>query len=244
MRRETLLLAAFLVGPSRHAAAEAPPSPPSPAAAPRPSIALVSAITALKAGDLQQARTALESIPSDDPHYAMALHNLGIVLGQLGEHAAAVTRFQALTDLAPGDHEAWTNLGWARYENGDFAAAATAARSAIERGATDPRVLFNLGLFSAAAGDPAATLESYRKALASPETASRFDEAGDDLKALARKQPDNRAVSFAQALLRHSVGDAKGTRELLEDVLADQSSASLHAAAREILATLPMPAAN
>ena len=58
-------------------------------------------VAALKAGSLDEAEAAFRSVLRDGGERAFVHHNLGIVLQQRGQHAAAIAEFHAPASLDP-----------------------------------------------------------------------------------------------------------------------------------------------
>ena len=105
-------------------------------------------------------RHALSVAPS-----AVAHANLGLVLAQRGQAAAAIPHYHAALIIQPRYPEAWSNLGLAQLEGGDRAGAERSLREAIRLKPTFSAAWSNLGLTLARRGETAPAIAAYREAL-------------------------------------------------------------------------------
>lgn len=70
-----------------------------------PQLQLLVTATQRSTGQLEEAQASLESLIEEHPAFAAAHHELGLVLGQQGDHATAMQAFQRTLELDP-DHPA------------------------------------------------------------------------------------------------------------------------------------------
>src|SRR3954465_12262670 len=73
-----------------------------------------------RAGNLDAAAAAYSHILADAPNHAGALHLLGVVSGQKGDHWTALHLIQQALRFEPDSPEAHYNLGFNLEKLGDF----------------------------------------------------------------------------------------------------------------------------
>lgn len=84
--------------------------------APAPVRALfIRAVTLHRSGDLPRARDVYLELLREQPRHSDALHLLGVVAAQMGNHADAVSLIQRAIELDPANAAAFGNLGSAYY---------------------------------------------------------------------------------------------------------------------------------
>jgi tetratricopeptide (TPR) repeat protein len=117
------------------------------------------------AGDLvATARVCLDIIRNDPCHFD-ALHLLGVVCTNRGQHADGVSYLSRARSLRPDHARLQVNLGSAYGAVQRFDQAADCYRRAIAMGHGDAGVLNNLGLALLGLNENAAAIETYRQAL-------------------------------------------------------------------------------
>jgi len=99
----------------------------------------------LEASVPDQARDAYRRTLELEPTHIDARLNLGRVLHESGQLAAAEAHYRAAIDLRSDDGTAWFNLGVALEDQGKSADAIEAYRLAIELEPSSPDAYFNLG---------------------------------------------------------------------------------------------------
>lgn len=92
-----------------------------------------------------QARDAYRRALELDPSHIDARLNLGRLLHEAGQLAAAEAHYRAAIDQRPDDGTAWFNLGVSLEDQGRHADAVEAYRLAIELEPTSPDAYYNLG---------------------------------------------------------------------------------------------------
>jgi predicted O-linked N-acetylglucosamine transferase (SPINDLY family) len=125
------------------------------------------------AGDLTRASALYQRILESDPTNADALHLLGVVAHQRGEHEDAVTQIKQAIRIKPRVAAYHNNLGEALRALGQLAAATAAYREALRLRADFAEAHNNLGLALHQQGELAEAAASFERALAlspDPET--------------------------------------------------------------------------
>jgi predicted O-linked N-acetylglucosamine transferase (SPINDLY family) len=89
------------------------------------------ALQHLQARRLVEARALFQQIVERQPHHAQALHGLGVIALQQGNHQAAIELLSRAVGANPGFAEAYTNLGSALVASGQITQAIAAYRQAI-----------------------------------------------------------------------------------------------------------------
>ena len=123
-------------------------------------------VTAHQAGDLAAAERSYRAVLAHHAGQADALHLLGVICDQRGEHETAVDLIQRAILQSPQAAEFHGNLGTALLALNRIEAAEGAYRRAIS---LDPDYVeghYNLGNLLRGAGDAAAAREQFEKALA------------------------------------------------------------------------------
>ncbi len=104
------------------------------------------AVSALQAGNYEQAEAALQSFVTEYPGYANAYVNLAIVVAQRGDNEAAVRLLQHAIEVDAGNVYALNRLGLIRRQQGEFAAAEQAWLEATRVNPDYPNAWYNLGV--------------------------------------------------------------------------------------------------
>ncbi len=97
-----------------------------------------------EAGKLAQARAGFERILKKNPREVNALHYLGVVLHQQGQHGKGARLIQKAIEIYPKHWVAYSNLGGIYYKTGQFENAARAFSKVIELQPSDVRAYINL----------------------------------------------------------------------------------------------------
>lgn len=118
-------------------------------------------------GRLEQAREIYSSVLESDPACVDALHFLGLIAHQQGDHAEAVKRIGEAIAAAPHLPYPHSNLGLALHALGRDAEALASYDRALAIKPDYAEALCNRGNSLAALGRPAEALASYDRALAS-----------------------------------------------------------------------------
>jgi tetratricopeptide (TPR) repeat protein len=117
--------------------------------------------------DLKGAREAFEAAislaPSEEP---LPHFNLGMMLLESGDPAAASGFLKRASGLAPGDSEIRLALARARFSAGRYAQAAEVYRKIVEDDPSHFRAVYNLAYSLERTGSPSEALSTYEKALA------------------------------------------------------------------------------
>lgn len=95
-----------------------------PAASQPPDPDLARALSAHKAGSLDEAAAAYRHFLAKHPNSVEARSNLGAVLARQGRYAAAITEYRRALQLAPANTGIALNLALAHYKSGDIPQAA------------------------------------------------------------------------------------------------------------------------
>lgn len=117
-------------------------------------------------GQLAAAEAGYRAVLREDPAQPDALHLLGLIAYQTGQHQRAVELIGRAVALAPDLAAAHTNLGNALLALGRAAEAKEAQRRALALAPEDPQVLANLGTAHLALREYREAAECYGAALA------------------------------------------------------------------------------
>jgi len=158
------------------------------------------AIRALKAGDYDSARAALQALLEKSPRDADATFRLGLVGHHQGDYEAAEASYVRATELSPNDPRPLNNLALIALHNNDRAAALQHLTAARQRAPRDPDVLTNLARISE---DPEQALALYAAALDA--------------------RPQHGPARLGRAQLRVERGDLPGAHADLQSLLADDA---------------------
>jgi predicted TPR repeat methyltransferase len=119
-----------------------PPQPPAPT--------LQGAIAMHRQGELDAAEALYRDLLAAEPRNADAMHFLGLLMRQRGNHAEAIDLMSAAVTAAPDYVSAHNNLGNLLCESGRLADARRHFERALELEPRDVRVLNNLGTIASA----------------------------------------------------------------------------------------------
>ena len=157
--------------------------------------AFSAAIAAHRAGRLDEALALYDRAIARGERRSGAFTNIGAILRQRRQYAAAAAAHRKALELAPGEAEVLNNLGWSRLLRGDWANALAPLEEAARLAPKNRRVANNVELARAAL---AADLPQRRPGESEDDWAMRLNDAG----VVARLQGDRaRAVAaFAQAI--------------------------------------------
>lgn len=100
--------------------------------------ALQQAIAHHQAGQLLEAERLYRAVLQIEPDQAIANHNLGLLLGQIGEHAAALPYLQAALKVDPNEGQFWLSCADALLAAGQAQDALDTLHSAMQRGLDTP----------------------------------------------------------------------------------------------------------
>ena len=146
---------------------------------------LEGAIAHHRAGRLQEAETVYAALP-DNPD---ALHLLGVIASQRGQHGLAVQRIGAAIALNPGQAGYYCNLGSAYQALDQLDDAIASYRKALSLSPDYALALNNLGNALNDAGKPDDAIASFQRALAlQPDYAEAHSNLGSLFKALGRNE--------------------------------------------------------
>lgn len=160
---------------------------------------LQAAIQQHQLGRLQEAGRIYQSILARNPNHPDALHLLGVVAHQFGQHAQAVEWITRAIDLRPNVAAYYANLAEVRRALGQFDQALECCRIALKLQPEYPEAINNLGLALLQSGKPEEAIEHFRAALSLRPS---FAMAHNNLANALRSQGDTAAAleQFRQAL--------------------------------------------
>jgi protein O-GlcNAc transferase len=157
------------------------------------------AIEHQKAGQLQQAEAIYRQILAREPGNPQALHLLGVIALQEGQHGVAQKLIEQAITLKPDYGEAYNNLGLVLQNQGRMQDAARAFRRALELTSADPEILINLGNVFRVRGDLGDAAAAYKQALVlAPDFALAHSNLGTTY--MAQGAYDEAVACFKQAL--------------------------------------------
>ena len=141
----------------------------------------------------EPARAAYLAALNIKPDYHAALHNLGVVLDELGQFHEAIDRYQDALKLVPDAEETLNSLGWVLIKVGRNADALAALNRALELAPNHLKAITNRGLVYVA-------MQRFREAMEDYSTAIALDPTDPDL--------------------RFNLGQAASHRKLLDEAIA------------------------
>ncbi|HEV3426088.1 MAG TPA: tetratricopeptide repeat protein [Paraburkholderia sp.] len=161
-----------------------------------------SAYAAHRDGRLDDAERGYRATLDIDPAHVDALHLLGVLRHQLGQHAEAAALVGRAADLRPQDAALQLNLGNALKALGQLDGAIERFRNALTLAPTFALAHYNLGNAYAAAGRHEDAADAFQKSLRlQPANASSHNNLGNALHALGRHE--EAIASFQRALELH-----------------------------------------
>jgi len=116
-------------------------------------------------GEVHAARQAYESILAEEPRHFDALHLLGVVCAQMGEHQIAVDLLSKAVHLNKSHAVAHNNLGNAQAELKNWHAALESYNQAVKLNPRYALAYFNRGIPLEELGNFDAALATYQKAI-------------------------------------------------------------------------------
>jgi predicted O-linked N-acetylglucosamine transferase (SPINDLY family) len=131
-----------------------------------------------QAGRLSKAETLYRAILARDPHCVDALHYLGVIAHQVGQHAVAVGLIRQAEALAPANAAIHSNLGEAYRHLGRLDEAVACLRQALALRSNYPDALNSLGLALTSQGQLDNAIVCFEQAIA---LKSNFAEAHNNL---------------------------------------------------------------
>lgn len=159
---------------------------------------LASAIELHRSGDLRSAAEVYEQVLAADAGNADALHLLGVLHHQQGEHRRAIEEIGRAVSLRPGVPAFHANLAEAYRAAGECGRAAGCCRTALQLWPEYPEALCNLGLALRGLSQHAEAAEAFRGALRlRPDFALAAGNLGITLQELGR--PDDALECFRRA---------------------------------------------
>jgi tetratricopeptide (TPR) repeat protein len=155
-----------------------------------------------KNGMLDQAARLYEQALEAEPSEPDALHLLGVIAHQRGDHAAAIERIRRAIAIDGHSAAYYSNLGVAYRSLGRTGEALAAFRRALELSPTSPGIRFNLGNTLKDASEFAEAAVEFRRVLADdPAHADACSGLGDALRGLGEyteaRRSHERAIGLA-----------------------------------------------
>ena len=148
---------------------------------------LTTAIEMHQGGRLGEAATLYQKVLAQEKENAVALHLLGVLHHQQGDHARAVELIGRAVALRPNVPAFHANLAEAYRALGQLERAAGCCRAALGLWPDYPEALCNLGLALQGLGKKAEAVEQFRRALElRPEFATAHNNLGIVLRELGR----------------------------------------------------------
>jgi tetratricopeptide (TPR) repeat protein len=160
---------------------------------------LASAVQHHVNGRLEEAARIYQVILAENPRHAEALHLLGVVAHQQGNHRQARALIGQAIALQPEVAAFYSNLAEVHRAIGELDQALACCRTALSLEPDSPEAATNLGMTLLAQGDAAAATVQFRAALkAKPHDAVIHNNLGHAL--LLQRRRAEAAASFHQAL--------------------------------------------
>lgn len=167
-------------------------------AAPPAQDVLKTALGAHQAGRLAEAAALYSRILTGQPSNVAALHLLGMVCHQQGDHARAVELIGHAVALRPDVAVIQAGLADALLATGRHQEAADTARTALRLGANDPNVRWILGQALGALGSHEEAVKQLVEAVRlKPDFAEAFNSLGNALRAVGRLEEAKAAYQTA-----------------------------------------------
>jgi predicted O-linked N-acetylglucosamine transferase (SPINDLY family) len=152
-----------------------------------------------RAGRLQEAEALYRQILQAQPNYPDALHLLGVIAHQVGQHHTAVDFINRAIGLNPNVAEFHNNIGEAYRALDKLEEATGHYRQAMTLKPTYAEPFNNLGIVLSLRGQTEEAVAQYRRALAlAPANAETHYNLGNALKGLGRLE--EAAASYRQAV--------------------------------------------
>ncbi|MDR3638240.1 MAG: sulfotransferase [Isosphaeraceae bacterium] len=190
---------------------------------------LKAAIREHQAGRLAEAAGLYSQVLADQDANVAALHLLGVIRNQQGDHAQAVELIGRAAALRPDVAIIQAGLAEALLAVGEPQRAADCARAALCSGPDDPSVRWILGQALEAAGyHKAAVLELVQAIRLNPEFAHAYNSLGNSLRSLGQ-------LPEAKAAYHHAIRLAPGLAAPYANLGVVLLQEARHAEAREPL---------
>jgi tetratricopeptide (TPR) repeat protein len=152
-----------------------------------------------QAGRLNDAAALYAGVLDEQPEHVAALHLLGVVRHQQGDHAGAVALIGRAAGLRPDVPVIQASLAEACLALGEPGRAADCARAALRLGPDDPAVRWTLGQALGAAGrHEEAVLQFVQAVRLKPDFGQAFNSLGIALEALGR--PEEAMAAYYKAV--------------------------------------------
>ena len=180
-----------------------------------------------RAGRLQQAEAIYRQILESHPSHPDALHLLGVIAHQVGQHDLAIRYIKQAIAQNPVDAKFHNNIGGAYRAQGKWEEAETHYRQALALKPAYAEAFNNLGITLKAQGKLEEAVVHYRQALAHmPDYAEAYNNLGNALKEQGRL--DEAVVQYQQALAlkptfaeaHNNLGAAQQEQGRLEEAVA------------------------
>ncbi|WP_321954692.1 tetratricopeptide repeat protein [Paraburkholderia bannensis] len=188
----------------------------------------VRAFAAHRDGRLEDAERGYRATLAADPVHVDALHMLGVLRHQKGQHAEAADLVRRAVDLRPDDAALQLNLGNALKAMGELDNAIERFRNALTLAPTFALAHYNLGNAYAATGRHEDAMYAFEHAVRlQPGDASSHNNLGNALHALGRHA--EAAESFRRALkIRPGHAGAHNNLGMALNALGDSAGAVEH----------------
>jgi predicted O-linked N-acetylglucosamine transferase (SPINDLY family) len=174
--------------------------------------ALATALRHHQAGRLHEAEPIYQQILQADPNHVDALHLLGVLANQKGDHSRAIASIARAIRLDGSQAAFHNNLGNALRSQGQLAEAIASYQRALQLRPNYPEGHNNLGLALAEQGQLAEAIASYQRAL---QHRPNFAEAHNNLGIALRSQGQlAEAVASYQRALQHRPNYAEAHNNL------------------------------
>jgi len=186
------------------------------------------AYSAHRDGRLDDAERGYRATLEIDPAHVDALHLLGVLRHQQGQHAEAADLVRRAADLRPQDAALQLNLGNALKALGHLDGAIERFRNALTLAPTFPMAHYNLGNAYALAGRHEDAVDAFEKSLRlQPADASSHNNLGNALHALGRHR--DAIGAFRRALeLRPGHAGAHNNLGMALNALGEADEAITH----------------
>jgi len=173
---------------------------------------LQNAVTLHRVGHLAEAARLYQQVLDDEPENPDALHLLGVLTSQQGDHALAIELIEQAIALRPQTASFHVNLARAFHAAENLSGAATALTAAVARIPDDPQLFLMLADTQHRAGDLPAAKSAYEHAL---ELDAGLAPAQAGLGRILGEMAEH---SGAAELLRQSVESAPGNAAAWNDL--------------------------
>jgi tetratricopeptide (TPR) repeat protein len=179
-------------------------------------------------GRLTEAERDYQAALAAEPLHVDALHYLGVLRHQQGQHEEAAALVRRAVDLRPGDAGLQLNLGNALKALGRIDDAIERFRNALSLAPGFPLAQYNLGNAYTAAGRHEDAADAFEKALRiDPNDAAAWNNFGNALASLKRHQ--QACAAFERALsIRPKHAGAHNNLGMALNTLGDTSGAIAH----------------